>query len=195
MGSCTYRQTQLRPPLYHVRPSCCSSNMSNSATAFVCRRLQLDWLVGLALYGQSNRKSVGSPEAVPLRSAPPTTGVAFKILCKVITDSVMNVVGAITGVVLWSIVRDKTRFTKRLESFPQRDTVATDESAADKRADVQIDRSSGAPDACTLEFTHLCYGYNKWSGASMQQLRTTKLAATVAARAPRRRWAPKISAS
>eukprot|EP00965_Chrysotila_dentata_P004981 163496-Pleurochrysis_carterae.AAC.1 len=32
-------------------------------------------LVGLVLYGRSNRKSVGSPEAVPLRSAPSTSGV------------------------------------------------------------------------------------------------------------------------
>eukprot|EP00965_Chrysotila_dentata_P051875 1722001-Pleurochrysis_carterae.AAC.1 len=31
--------------------------------------------VGLALYGQSNRKSVGLPEAVPLRSAPPTSDI------------------------------------------------------------------------------------------------------------------------
>eukprot|EP00965_Chrysotila_dentata_P205648 6183080-Pleurochrysis_carterae.AAC.1 len=48
------------------------------------------------------------------------------------------------------IVRDKTRFTKRLKSFPQRDAVATDESAADRRADAQIDRSSSASDACTV---------------------------------------------
>eukprot|EP00965_Chrysotila_dentata_P093276 3081085-Pleurochrysis_carterae.AAC.2 len=32
--------------------------------------------VGLALYGRLNRrKSVGSPEAVPLRWAPPTSGI------------------------------------------------------------------------------------------------------------------------
>eukprot|EP00965_Chrysotila_dentata_P189736 6173483-Pleurochrysis_carterae.AAC.1 len=31
--------------------------------------------VGLALYGRLNRKSVGSPEAVPLGSAPPTSGI------------------------------------------------------------------------------------------------------------------------
>eukprot|EP00965_Chrysotila_dentata_P064038 2120682-Pleurochrysis_carterae.AAC.1 len=31
--------------------------------------------VGLALYGRSSRKSVGSPEAVPLRSALPTSGI------------------------------------------------------------------------------------------------------------------------
>eukprot|EP00965_Chrysotila_dentata_P199454 6179403-Pleurochrysis_carterae.AAC.1 len=31
--------------------------------------------VGLALYGRSNRKSVGLPEAVPLRSVPPTSGI------------------------------------------------------------------------------------------------------------------------
>eukprot|EP00965_Chrysotila_dentata_P237341 6201846-Pleurochrysis_carterae.AAC.1 len=31
--------------------------------------------VGLVLYGRLNRKLVGSPEAVPLRSAPPTSGV------------------------------------------------------------------------------------------------------------------------
>eukprot|EP00965_Chrysotila_dentata_P208745 6184879-Pleurochrysis_carterae.AAC.1 len=31
--------------------------------------------VGLALYGRSNRKSVGSREAVPLSSAPPTSGI------------------------------------------------------------------------------------------------------------------------
>eukprot|EP00965_Chrysotila_dentata_P257992 6213061-Pleurochrysis_carterae.AAC.10 len=33
------------------------------------------WPVGLALYGRSNRKSVALLEAVPLRSAPPTSGV------------------------------------------------------------------------------------------------------------------------
>eukprot|EP00965_Chrysotila_dentata_P259320 6213522-Pleurochrysis_carterae.AAC.5 len=31
--------------------------------------------VGLALYGRSNRKLVGSPEAAPLRSAPPRSGI------------------------------------------------------------------------------------------------------------------------
>eukprot|EP00965_Chrysotila_dentata_P126312 4174680-Pleurochrysis_carterae.AAC.1 len=31
--------------------------------------------VGLALYGRLNRRSVGSPEAVPLKSAPPTSGI------------------------------------------------------------------------------------------------------------------------
>eukprot|EP00965_Chrysotila_dentata_P127653 4221372-Pleurochrysis_carterae.AAC.1 len=31
--------------------------------------------VGLALYGRSNLKSIGSPEAVPLRSAPPTSDI------------------------------------------------------------------------------------------------------------------------
>eukprot|EP00965_Chrysotila_dentata_P094077 3109414-Pleurochrysis_carterae.AAC.4 len=31
--------------------------------------------VGVALYERSNRKSVGTPEAVPLRSAPPTSGI------------------------------------------------------------------------------------------------------------------------
>eukprot|EP00965_Chrysotila_dentata_P004948 162051-Pleurochrysis_carterae.AAC.1 len=30
--------------------------------------------IGLAPYGRSNRKSIGSPEAVPLRSAPSTSG-------------------------------------------------------------------------------------------------------------------------
>eukprot|EP00965_Chrysotila_dentata_P119705 3957590-Pleurochrysis_carterae.AAC.1 len=36
------------------------------------------------------------------------------------------------------------------KKVPQRDAVATDESAADKRADAQIDRSSSASDACTI---------------------------------------------
>eukprot|EP00965_Chrysotila_dentata_P203347 6181655-Pleurochrysis_carterae.AAC.2 len=31
--------------------------------------------VGLAPYGRLNRKSVGSSEAVPLKSAPPTSGI------------------------------------------------------------------------------------------------------------------------
>eukprot|EP00965_Chrysotila_dentata_P136950 4529858-Pleurochrysis_carterae.AAC.1 len=31
--------------------------------------------VGVALYGRLNRKSVGSPEAMPLRSAPHTSGI------------------------------------------------------------------------------------------------------------------------
>eukprot|EP00965_Chrysotila_dentata_P086801 2864939-Pleurochrysis_carterae.AAC.1 len=35
----------------------------------------LDRPVGLALYGRLNCHSVGSPEAVPLRSAPPTSGI------------------------------------------------------------------------------------------------------------------------
>eukprot|EP00965_Chrysotila_dentata_P123417 4078791-Pleurochrysis_carterae.AAC.1 len=34
-----------------------------------------DRRVGLALYARSNRKSVGSPQAVPLGSAPPTSGI------------------------------------------------------------------------------------------------------------------------
>eukprot|EP00965_Chrysotila_dentata_P260445 6213908-Pleurochrysis_carterae.AAC.1 len=79
--------------------------------------------------------------------------------------------GPITGVFLRFIVTDKTRFTKRPKSTPQRDAVATDESAADRRADAQIDRSSSASDACTLEFTHSCYGDHERSEASMQQLK------------------------
>eukprot|EP00965_Chrysotila_dentata_P152382 5036208-Pleurochrysis_carterae.AAC.1 len=37
--------------------------------------------------------------------------------------------------------------TKRLKNVPQRDAVAADERAADRRADAQIDRSSSASDA------------------------------------------------
>eukprot|EP00965_Chrysotila_dentata_P256272 6212494-Pleurochrysis_carterae.AAC.2 len=49
------------------------------------------------------------------------------------------------------MLRDKIIFTKGLKSVPQRDAVATDESAADRRADAQIDRSSSASaDACTI---------------------------------------------
>eukprot|EP00965_Chrysotila_dentata_P254027 6211738-Pleurochrysis_carterae.AAC.3 len=39
------------------------------------RALSLARPVGFALYGRSNRKLVGSPEVVSLRSAPPTSGV------------------------------------------------------------------------------------------------------------------------
>eukprot|EP00965_Chrysotila_dentata_P190783 6174093-Pleurochrysis_carterae.AAC.1 len=44
--------------------------------------------------------------------------------------------------------RQKTIFTKRPKSVPHRDAVAKDESAADRRAVAQIDRSSSASDAC-----------------------------------------------
>eukprot|EP00965_Chrysotila_dentata_P154916 5119266-Pleurochrysis_carterae.AAC.2 len=64
------------------------------------------------------------------------------------------VVGPITEVLVWFIVSDKTRFTKRPKSVPQRDTVATDESAADMRTDAQIDRSSSASDSCTVCVKH-----------------------------------------
>eukprot|EP00965_Chrysotila_dentata_P173394 5724317-Pleurochrysis_carterae.AAC.1 len=46
-------------------------------------------------------------------------------------------------------------FHERPKSVPQRDGAATDESAADSRADAQIDRSSSASDACTV-----CAKYN-----------------------------------
>eukprot|EP00965_Chrysotila_dentata_P253008 6211015-Pleurochrysis_carterae.AAC.2 len=45
--------------------------------------------------------------------------------------------------------KQRTIFTKRPKGFTQRDAVATDESAGDRRADAQIDRSSSASDACT----------------------------------------------
>ena len=61
-----------------------------------------------------------------------------------------SLVGPITGVFLLFMLRDKIIFTKRLKNVPQRDAVATDESAADRRADAQIDRSSSASDACTI---------------------------------------------
>eukprot|EP00965_Chrysotila_dentata_P173768 5736547-Pleurochrysis_carterae.AAC.1 len=44
--------------------------LSCNSTCLLCNRP-----VRLALYGQSNLKSVGSPEAVPLGSAPPASGI------------------------------------------------------------------------------------------------------------------------
>eukprot|EP00965_Chrysotila_dentata_P201420 6180558-Pleurochrysis_carterae.AAC.1 len=68
------------------------------------------------------------------------------------TISLRIVLGPITGVFRCFAVSDKTRFTKRPKIVPQRDAVATDESAADRRADAQIDRSSSgsASDAFTI---------------------------------------------
>eukprot|EP00965_Chrysotila_dentata_P102215 3374799-Pleurochrysis_carterae.AAC.1 len=53
----------------------------------------------------------------------------------------MLVIGPIMGVFqtcFYGVFRDKTIFTKRPKSAPQRDAVAKDESAADRRADAQI---------------------------------------------------------
>eukprot|EP00965_Chrysotila_dentata_P066321 2195703-Pleurochrysis_carterae.AAC.1 len=98
------------------------------------------------------------------------------------------------------IVNDLVQSYDQKASHRQRDTVATDESAADRRADAQIDRSFSASHACkyidgklTLSNTSSELSeHNKKSGASRQQFRTAALAATVAARAAKRRWAPKI---
>eukprot|EP00965_Chrysotila_dentata_P198697 6178961-Pleurochrysis_carterae.AAC.5 len=79
---------------------------------------------------------------------------------------------------------------KRPKSVLQSDAVAKNKSAADGCADPQINRSSSASGACTV-----CAKDNKGSEASMQQLRTAALAATVVTRAGKRRWAPTILAS
>eukprot|EP00965_Chrysotila_dentata_P012014 394622-Pleurochrysis_carterae.AAC.1 len=49
--------------------------------------------VGLALYGRLNRKPVGSPEAVPFRSAPPTSGIlSFAFVCYDCRDVLLRAV-------------------------------------------------------------------------------------------------------
>eukprot|EP00965_Chrysotila_dentata_P139899 4624816-Pleurochrysis_carterae.AAC.1 len=46
----------------------------------------LDRPVGLALYGRSKRKSVGLLEMVPLRSAPPTSGIFIQYRMRAIYE-------------------------------------------------------------------------------------------------------------
>eukprot|EP00965_Chrysotila_dentata_P213403 6187605-Pleurochrysis_carterae.AAC.3 len=57
--------------------------------------------------------------------------------------------GHTTGVFLHSFP-EKIVITKRLDPVPRRGGVATDDSAADSRVDIQISRSSSTSDACSV---------------------------------------------
>eukprot|EP00965_Chrysotila_dentata_P040377 1339846-Pleurochrysis_carterae.AAC.2 len=78
--------------------------------------------------------------------APTSTTENVNRVNQILLSSFVNVVSlyAYKLATTWplAMTRDKTRFTKRSKSVPQRDAVATDESAADRRAKAQIDRSS-----------------------------------------------------